>query len=114
MSDQPTSPSPNLDPDPSGRDPVVHAFGIEVRRTRHAREWSLDDLAEESGISRRMVLDVEHGRRNPSLLVILTLARALDVTVSRLVGPAEDLFARTRTLPGAARRRGDGPPEQSE
>lgn len=46
-----------------------------------------------------MVIDVEHGRRNPSLLVVLTLAQALGAPTSQLVGPAEDLFGRTHQLP---------------
>ena len=49
---------------------------------------SLDALAEASGLSTRMLLGIEHGRRNPSLLTVLAIARGLGVEPATLIGPA--------------------------
>ncbi|GAA2009231.1 helix-turn-helix transcriptional regulator [Catenulispora subtropica] len=74
----------NADPDP-----MLLAFGLGVRRRREDMNWSLDVLADRSGLSRSMLIGVEHGRRNPSLKLIAALAQALNATMSDLVGEAE-------------------------
>lgn len=61
------------------------AFGQRVREARHDMEWTLEDLAEVSGLHWTYVGQVERGRRNISLLNILRLAEALDVNPSELV-----------------------------
>lgn len=70
-------------------DPVLLAFGLGVRRRRESREWSLDVLADRSGLSRSMLIGVEHGRRNPSLKLIQALANAFEVNMADLVGEAD-------------------------
>ena len=70
-------------------DPMLLAFGLGVRRRREGESWSLDTLADRSGLSRSMLIGVEHGRRNPSLRVIAALAQALSVTMSDLVSDAD-------------------------
>lgn len=70
-------------------DPVLLAFGLGVRRRREARGWSLDVLADHSGLSRSMIIGVEHGRRNPSLKLIQALSAALEVGMAELVGEAD-------------------------
>lgn len=65
-------------------------IGARVRSARQERSWSLDHLAQESGVSRRLVVDVEQGRANPSVGTLLRLAEALDVSLSSLVdAPSE-------------------------
>ena len=66
-------------------DQVLLTFGLGVRRQRESRGWSLDVLADKSGVSRTMLIGIEHGRRNPSLKVILTIANALGVAPSALL-----------------------------
>ncbi len=66
-------------------DPVLHAFGMHVRRMRETRGITLEELAARSGLSPRGVVYIEHGRRNPSLTTILNLARGLGTTPSRLL-----------------------------
>ena len=58
------------------------------RRVRVAREdlgWTLDRLAEASGVSRRMIVNVEAGRSNASIATLLRLANALGVSLADLV-----------------------------
>ena len=66
-------------------DQVLLTFGLTVRRQRESRNWSLDVLADKSGVSRTMLIGIEHGRRNPSLKVIVMIAEALGTTPSALL-----------------------------
>jgi len=65
-------------------DPKV-LFGKRLAALRHARGWSQEDLAGESGISWRYISDVERGHRNIGLVNICRLARALGVPPSKLM-----------------------------
>jgi transcriptional regulator with XRE-family HTH domain len=56
-----------------------------VRRFRAARSWTLDDLAARSGVSRRLVVQIEQGEANPSIGTLLRLAAAFEVTLTDLV-----------------------------
>ncbi|MFG2906147.1 helix-turn-helix domain-containing protein [Kitasatospora sp. NPDC048286] len=58
---------------------------MHVRRLREARGLSLEELAARSGLSFRGVAYIEHGRRNPSLTTLLSLARGLQADPSSLL-----------------------------
>jgi len=64
---------------------VPEAVGRRVREARTDRGWTLDDLAEHSGVSRRMIVNVESGTSNASIATLLRLATALHVTLADLV-----------------------------
>ena len=57
-----------------------------MRSLRKARGWSRRDLAEKTGISERVLADVEAGQANPSLLRLVAIAETLDVTPTALLG----------------------------
>lgn len=57
---------------------VAQAFGGRVRQRRMQLGWSLEKLAEHSGLHWTYVGSVERGERNVSLLNICRLALALD------------------------------------
>ena len=57
--------------------PRRSASGCE--RGRHELRWTLDQLAEAAGVSRRMVVNVEQGTANPSVGTLLRLGEALGV-----------------------------------
>ena len=61
------------------------AIGAKVRSERQAREWTLDQLAERSGVSRRMLINVEQGTANPSVTTLLRLSDALGIGLQALV-----------------------------
>ena len=61
------------------------AIGARVRQERQARGWTLDQLAEAAGVSRRMVVNVEQGAVNPSLGTLLRISDALGVGLPALV-----------------------------
>lgn len=56
-----------------------------IRELRNARKWSLESLAERSGVSRSMLSEIERGRANPTLAVTLKIARAFEISLSDLV-----------------------------
>jgi transcriptional regulator with XRE-family HTH domain len=61
------------------------AIGAKVRSERQARAWTLDQLAEHSGVSRRMLINVEQGAANPSVTTLLRLSDALGIGLQALV-----------------------------
>jgi transcriptional regulator with XRE-family HTH domain len=68
---------------------VSRSLAEAVRRFRAARSWTLDDLATRSGVSRRLVVQIEQGDANPSIGTLLRLAGALEVTLTDLVSDQE-------------------------
>jgi transcriptional regulator with XRE-family HTH domain len=65
------------------------AFGRAVRRLRLERSLSQEKLAEEAGLHRTYVGDIERGRRNISLVNIDRVAGALAVTLPGLMVEVE-------------------------
>jgi transcriptional regulator with XRE-family HTH domain len=61
------------------------AIGARVRQERQSRRWTLDQLAEVAGVSRRMVVNVEQGAANPSVGTLLRISDALGVGLPTLV-----------------------------
>ena len=60
-------------------------IGRAVARLREAKGWSQQQLAEAAGLSQPYVSKVESGAREPSLVVVQALARALGVKVDELL-----------------------------
>jgi transcriptional regulator with XRE-family HTH domain len=67
---------------------VPAAVGRRVRESRADRGLTLDQLAERSGVSRRMIVNVEAGTSNASISTLLRLATALHVSLADLVADA--------------------------
>ena len=77
------------------------AIGVRVRQERQSRRWTLDQLAEAAGVSRRMVVTVEQGAANPSVGTLLRISDALGVGLPALV-------ERPEPRPVRVTRQGDG------
>lgn len=69
---------------------LVSLIGERVRARRHARGWTLDELAARSGVSRRMLVNVEQGTVNASIATLLRLGDALGIGLPALVAPGRD------------------------
>lgn len=67
---------------------LASAIGARVKHERQGRGWTLDQLAEISGVSRRMVVNVEQGAANPSLGTLLRISDALGIGLPALVEPS--------------------------
>lgn len=84
------------------------AIGGRVRQERQARRWTLDQLAQAAGVSRRMVVNVEQGVANPSVGTLLRISDALGVGLPALVEPpGKHELKVTRRGDGAALWTGD-------
>lgn len=77
------------------------AIGVRVKHERQSRGWTLDQLAEAAGVSRRMVINVEQGAANPSVGTLLRISDALGIGLPALVAPPQP-------KPVKVTRRGDG------
>jgi transcriptional regulator with XRE-family HTH domain len=64
-------------------------LGGRVRELRRGRGLTLEDLAEQSGVSRAMISKLERGEKNPTLVIAAKLAEGLGVTLSQLAGMEE-------------------------
>ncbi|WGD56858.1 helix-turn-helix transcriptional regulator [Bradyrhizobium sp. CB1650] len=61
------------------------ALGQRVKDLRHSRKRSQADLAEDAGIRRALVSQIERGDANPRLDTILRIASALKVEPAALL-----------------------------
>lgn len=59
-------------------------LGDRVRLLRSQRDWSLERLAELSGVSRSMLSQIERNEANPTVVVALAIAKALGVSLDEL------------------------------
>ena len=69
----------------AGADSISQAIGGRVRQGRTSRGWTLDQLAERSGVSRRMLVSIEQGSANPSIATLLRISDALGIGLPALV-----------------------------
>ena len=60
------------------------AFGLNVRKRREALDLTQLAAAERADLDPTYISGIERGVRNPSLISIARLAKALDLTVSEL------------------------------
>jgi transcriptional regulator with XRE-family HTH domain len=82
--------------------PLTRLIGERVRQERQARQWTLDQLAQVSDVSRRMLINIEQGVANPSIGILLKLSDALGVGLSALVDSPEPTAVKlTRSGTGA-------------
>src|SRR5687768_11575263 len=84
-----------------GPDALASVIGERVRAARQARHWTLDQLAEAAGVSRRLVVNVEQGAANPSIGTLLRISDALGIGLPALVEVPP-------TLPVTVTRDGEG------
>lgn len=67
-------------------DAVIGGLGARLREMRMRRGLRLADLSESTGVSISILSRLESGLRNPSLDVLLKIARAFHVPLDDLVG----------------------------
>lgn len=56
-----------------------------IRQLRADKKWSLEALAKSSGVSRSMLSQIERNEVNPTLAVLLSIARAFGLGLTELV-----------------------------
>lgn len=60
-------------------------FARNLKRLRQAKGWSQEELADEAGLHRTYVSGLERQIRNPTLLILERLAKALRVPPAALL-----------------------------
>jgi transcriptional regulator with XRE-family HTH domain len=82
---------------------LAAVIGGRVRQERQSRGWTLDQLADQAGVSRRMLVNVEQGAANPSVGTLLRISDALGIGLPALVdSPRPRPVTVTRSGNGAA------------
>jgi transcriptional regulator with XRE-family HTH domain len=64
---------------------VLKRFGATLRRVRHAKDISQEELAVRCGLHRTEISLLERGLRSPRLCTLLLLATELEVPMAALV-----------------------------
>ena len=70
------------------RSPALDAFAERLRNLRAQRGITRKTLAEIASVSERYLGNLETGRGNPSLLILLDISRALQCSPAELIGDA--------------------------
>ncbi|MFE7780064.1 helix-turn-helix transcriptional regulator [Streptomyces nigrescens] len=66
-------------------DPNLMALRVRLGQLRNERGWSFDELAGRSGLSRRTLIDLEHGRTTGTISTWHALAHAFAVPLDELL-----------------------------
>jgi transcriptional regulator with XRE-family HTH domain len=74
----------------SGAQIVSGQLGKTVQRLRKAYNLSLSELAEQSGVAKSIISQIERNETNPTLATIWRLSQALDVSIERVLASADD------------------------
>src|SRR3954468_18046538 len=65
-------------------------LGKTVQRLRKAYNLSLSELAEQSGVAKSIISQIERNETNPTLATIWRLSQALDVSIERVLAATND------------------------
>ena len=87
-------------------------LGKTIQRLRKAYNLSLSELAEQSGVAKSIISQIERNETNPTLATIWRLSQALDVSIERVLASARgrpvhrEVVARRHADPGLRGRQG--------
>ena len=59
-------------------------LGARIRYLRQQKNMTIEDLALEAEINRNYLCDLERGTRNPTVVVLNKIAKALDINLTTL------------------------------
>jgi transcriptional regulator with XRE-family HTH domain len=65
-------------------------LGKTIQRLRKAYNLSLSELAEQSGVAKSIISQIERNETNPTLATIWRLSQALDVSIERVLATGGD------------------------
>jgi len=92
----------------SESDFIKTVFGLKLRQQRQKKDWSLQDLADKTKLSKSYLNEIENGKKYPKHDKILQLAEVLnckfDDLVSTKLAMPEDLEESALTITGKKNR----------
>jgi transcriptional regulator with XRE-family HTH domain len=74
----------------SGAQIVSGQLGKTIQRLRKAYNLSLSELAEQSGVAKSIISQIERNETNPTLATIWRLSQALDVSIERVLSSGDE------------------------
>jgi transcriptional regulator with XRE-family HTH domain len=74
----------------SGAQVLSGQLGKTIQRLRKAYNLSLSELAEQSGVAKSIISQIERNETNPTLATIWRLSQALDVSIDRVLATGDD------------------------
>ena len=74
----------------SGAHALSGQLGKTIQRLRKAYHLSLSELAEQSGVAKSIISQIERNETNPTLATIWRLSQALDISIERVLSVSED------------------------
>ncbi len=74
---------------PETREVLTLALARTVESARRERDWSINHLAQLSGVSRAMITRIERGETQPTAALLARLSGAFGLTLSELIASAE-------------------------
>jgi transcriptional regulator with XRE-family HTH domain len=72
---------------------IEEAFGETIRELRKANQFSQERLAEVGNLDRSFISLLECGHKQPSLITIFQLAKALNLSASKIMSLVEAKIA---------------------
>ena len=70
---------------------IYKQLGARIRYLRQQKNQSIEDLALDAEINRNYPGDLERGTRNPTLLILNKIAKALEVDLATLLEGIKEL-----------------------
>jgi len=70
---------------PENEDPDISKIGKRIRELRTTKEWTLEDLATHSRLSKSFLSQVERGQSTLSIVSLSSICKALDVSMTELL-----------------------------
>ena len=71
-------------------DYIKTVFGLKLKQQRQKKNWSLQDLANETGLSKSYLNEIENGKKYPKHDKIIQLSESLKCTYDELVSTKLD------------------------
>ena len=65
-------------------------IGVQLKKIRHQRQASLDDIAKATGVSKAQLAQIEKGEANPTVSTIWKIAAGLRISFSSLLQPPKE------------------------
>ena len=74
----------------TGAQALSGQLGKTIQRLRKAYNLSLSELAEQSGVAKSIISQIERNETNPTLATIWRLSQALDVSIERVLATGDE------------------------
>lgn len=65
--------------------PITQQFAIILKRLREENNMTQHELVNSSGLSLRMISDMERGIRQPTLITLFKLSKGLNISILALI-----------------------------